>query len=49
MSTTIWKLVRTLSGLESGVSCRRCSQAIFDDDPFGVSETVCSPCREAAR
>jgi hypothetical protein len=45
MAVTVWKVVRALSGLESGRACRSCSESISPQDPFGVSEGVCSPCR----
>ena len=45
MAITVWKLVRALSGLENGRDCRRCGQSILKTDPFGLSESVCHPCR----
>jgi hypothetical protein len=45
MSTTVWKLLRGLKGLESGRSCRCCGEAILAPDRFGMSEGVCRPCR----
>jgi len=47
VTTTVWKLLRGLAGLESGRSCRCCSEAILAADPFGMSEGVCRPCRRA--
>lgn len=41
----LYKLIRSLYGLESGRTCRRCADAISQRDPFGVSEGVCSSCR----
>jgi hypothetical protein len=38
-------IFRRLLLLESGTNCRRCSEAIAANDPFGVSEGVCAPCR----
>ena len=38
-------IFRRLLNLETGVSCRRCTEAIPRDDQFGVSEGVCAPCR----
>jgi hypothetical protein len=43
---TIWRLLRSLAGLESGSTCRRCSESILAADPFGLSEGVCRPCRD---
>ena len=45
MATTVWKLMRALSGLESGRDCRRCRESIPAADEFGMSEGVCRPCR----
>jgi hypothetical protein len=47
MSVTVWKLFRALAGAEAGRSCRRCGEAILTDDPHGLSEGVCRPCRSA--
>ena len=47
MATTVWKLLRGLAGLESGRSCRCCSEPILAADPFGMSEGVCRTCRLA--
>ncbi len=41
----LYKLIRSLYGLESGRVCRRCTEAISRRDPFGVSEGVCTSCR----
>ena len=38
--------LRSLTGLESGVRCRRCSESIPEADEFGLSEGVCGPCRD---
>jgi hypothetical protein len=38
-------ILRRLLNLETGTSCRRCSEMIPPNDPFGVSEGVCAPCR----
>ena len=48
MSKTVWKLFRALAGAEAGRSCRCCGESILRDDPFGFSEGVCRPCRQAA-
>jgi hypothetical protein len=48
MTTTVLNVLRALTGFESGRSCRRCSYSIPAADPFGISEGVCHPCREAA-
>lgn len=45
MAKTVWNLIRALSGLEAGRSCRRCHESIPVDDAFGMSEGVCVPCR----
>ena len=40
-------LLRTLLvGLPIGRWCRVCAEPIAADDPFGLSEQVCRPCRE---
>jgi hypothetical protein len=40
-------LLRTLFvGLPIGRWCRVCDQPIGSDDPFGLSERVCRPCRD---
>jgi hypothetical protein len=44
--TVMRKWLRGIAGLESGRSCRRCSESIPRTDPFGQSEGVCRPCRE---
>jgi len=42
----IWKALRRLDGVDlSRVGCRRCGDAIPTRDHFGVSESVCVPCR----
>jgi len=41
----IYSLLRTIVGLESGRSCRACSESISSHDSFGQSEGVCYPCR----
>jgi formylmethanofuran dehydrogenase subunit E len=43
--TILWKLLRDFSGQETGLECRRCREAIPARDMLGVSERVCSPCR----
>jgi hypothetical protein len=43
--TTIYDTIRALVGLESGRSCRRCNESIPRTDAFGLSESVCRPCR----
>lgn len=45
MSNAIWTLLRSLAGLESGRWCRRCTESIAGNDPYGLSEGVCRPCR----
>ena len=47
MTITYWNLLRALVGLEAGRSCRRCGESILRTDPFGMSEGVCRPCRQA--
>jgi hypothetical protein len=41
---TFFTTIRALWGLEAGRSCR-CGESILTDDPFGLSEGVCRPCR----
>jgi hypothetical protein len=41
----IYKLIRTLFGYEAGRDCRRCREPIHPKDAFGLSESVCLPCR----
>jgi predicted nucleic acid-binding Zn ribbon protein len=45
MATTVWKVVRALTGAETGRSCRVCGESIPRDNQFEFSEGVCSPCR----
>ena len=45
MSNPVWKVVRALTGDETGADCRRCGESIDRTDAFGRSERVCSPCR----
>jgi hypothetical protein len=49
MSTLAWKLSHIAAGRESGIVCRCCSESILRDDPFGISEGVCNPCRSEQR
>jgi hypothetical protein len=44
---TIYSTFRALVGLESGRSCRSCSEGIPRKDAFGLSESVCRACRHA--
>jgi hypothetical protein len=44
---TIYGTLRALVGLESGRSCRRCSEGIPRRDAFGLGEGVCRACRHA--
>ncbi len=44
-SNPIYKLLRALVGLETGLDCRRCFRAIQREDEFGRSEGVCDACR----
>jgi hypothetical protein len=41
----VYKLIRTLVGLESGRDCRACADPIEPKDLFGMSEGVCAVCR----
>jgi len=41
----IYNLFRALTKIETGRSCRRCSQPIAVGDEFGMSEAVCPACR----
>ncbi len=45
MVLTVWSVVRAFAGLGAGSSCRRCSERIPAHDAFGMSESVCRPCR----
>ena len=45
MPKTIWNLMRSLAGMESGRWCRGCGESIDRGDLFGLSESVCGPCR----
>jgi hypothetical protein len=45
MSNTVFKLFRALAGMEAGRCCRKCGESILGNDPFGLSEGVCRPCR----
>ena len=42
---TVWSMIRKAATPATGVTCRRCTEPIPHDDPFGVSEHVCGPCR----
>jgi len=46
MSKTVFKLFRALAGMEAGRCCRSCGESILRNDPFGLSEGVCQPCRD---
>ena len=48
MATSVYKVLRALSGTETGRACRRCNEPIPAHDHFGASEGVCSPCRHAS-
>lgn len=48
MTLTAWSFFRFLAGLESGVWCRGCGEAILARDAFGRGEGVCTACRHAA-
>jgi len=40
-------LLKTLfTGLPVGRWCRSCHEPISHEDPFGLSEGVCRPCRD---
>jgi hypothetical protein len=43
--TTVWKVIRSFTALESGHWCRLCGKSIATRDGLGVSESVCAPCR----
>jgi hypothetical protein len=47
MRKTMWMLFRGLAGLESGRWCRGCREPIQRADGFGLSESLCRPCRGA--
>jgi hypothetical protein len=40
------ELLKLLFSLPVGRWCRVCHEPIAPDDPFGLSEHVCRPCRE---
>jgi hypothetical protein len=48
MRRTVARLLRAIDGSAAAIRCRCCGEAITRDDPFGVSERVCSPCRADA-
>jgi hypothetical protein len=48
VNTMFWRLFRSLAGGESGRWCRTCGESISPRDPFGISESVCPPCRARA-
>lgn len=41
----IYDLFRALVRIETGRSCRRCTESIPPRDQFGLSEAVCAACR----
>ena len=41
----IYRVFLALVGRQSGRWCRTCSQPIARRDRFGLSESVCAPCR----
>jgi hypothetical protein len=41
----LYRLFRAMAMLDSGSVCRRCGEGIARSDHFGVSESVCAPCR----
>jgi hypothetical protein len=45
MATTVWNVMRSMAGIESGRWCRGCGESIVRRDRFGLSEGVCRPCR----
>jgi hypothetical protein len=45
MMKTMWRAIQRAAAPATGVACRRCAEPIRGDDPFGVSEHVCAPCR----
>jgi hypothetical protein len=47
MANSVWKIMRALVGVENGSDCRSCGDSIQREDPFGLSERVCSPCRQS--
>ncbi len=46
MANHVWKIMRALTGAETGSSCRSCGESIERHDTFGRSERVCTPCRD---
>jgi len=45
--TVTYRVLKALAGLEQGRSCRCCGESILNGDPFGKSEGVGRPCRNA--
>ena len=41
----IYRLLRSLAELASGLDCRRCGEDIPRADEFGLAEGVCRGCR----
>jgi hypothetical protein len=48
VATTVYRVMRALTGRESGRECRSCRESISAADPFGYSEGVCRPCRHGS-
>ena len=46
MGNRIYGLIRAMAGVEAGRVCRTCLDPIHPRDGFGMSESVCVPCRE---
>ena len=44
---TVWNVIRAVAGFETGRACRSCRENIPAGDAFGMSESICSPCRDA--
>ena len=44
---TIYRLIRSLAGLESGRNCRVCGDPIERADAFGLSESICRVDRDS--
>ncbi|MDP9069466.1 MAG: hypothetical protein M3N53_14150 [Actinomycetota bacterium] len=47
MELTVWNVMRSMAGIETGRDCRRCQEPLSRRDGFAMSEGVCSPCRVA--
>lgn len=44
----IYRLLRAMAMLESGIVCRACGNGVARKDELGISEAVCSACRQGS-